>query len=81
MKEAFEQAAVAMSDYMTEIDTITIKSVYEIEVKGDDILSLLYRFLDEILFLFCAEPYHISRVSALLSLPPTPLLSSSSSSS
>lgn len=30
---------------------------------GEDMLSLLYNFLDEALFLFCAEPFFIAKVT------------------
>ncbi|XP_025017534.1 protein archease-like isoform X2 [Tetranychus urticae] len=56
LKEAFEQAAVAMSAYMTDIKSVSIDKVVEIQVQGEDMLSLLYQFLDEVLFLFNAEP-------------------------
>ena len=29
---------------------------------GHDLLSLLFHFLDELLFLFCAEPFFIGKV-------------------
>lgn len=62
--EAFEQAGVALFGYMTDIETVSIDSVQEIEVTdAEDMLGLLYRFLDELLFLFCAEPFLIARVS------------------
>lgn len=67
LTEAFEQAGVALFGYMTDIETVSIESVQEIEVTdADDMLGLLYRFLDELLFLFCAEPFFIARVRAML---------------
>lgn len=63
MKEAFEQTAIAMSAYMTDIQTVSIDKVIEVEVQGEDMLSLLYQFLDEVLFLFNAEPNLICSVS------------------
>ena len=35
---------------------------YEILFLGHDLLSLLFHFLDELLFLFCAEPFFIGKV-------------------
>lgn len=61
LKEAFEQSAVAMYGYMTEIDTVEIKEKQEIEVEQDDMQNMLFHFLDECLFLFCAEPFFIGR--------------------
>ncbi|XP_042222174.1 protein archease-like isoform X1 [Homarus americanus] len=61
LTEAFEQAAVAMYGYMTEIDTVEIGSRQEIEAEGHDMESLLYNFLDECLYEFSAEPFFIVR--------------------
>lgn len=62
LKEAFEQVAVAMFGYMTEIDTVQMTDTQEIEAEGDDLLSLLYHFMDEFLFVFSADPFFIARV-------------------
>ncbi|XP_065844089.1 protein archease-like [Oscarella lobularis] len=59
LKEAFEQCGVAMFGYMTELETVEESRTDSIEAEGDDMISLLYHFLDEFLFLFCAEPYFI----------------------
>ncbi|XP_074656094.1 protein archease-like [Tubulanus polymorphus] len=61
LKEAFEQAAMAMFSYMTEIDSVTIRETHEIEADAEDLEGLLYHFLDEFLFLFSAEPFQIAR--------------------
>lgn len=68
MTEAFEQCANAMFHYMTEVDYIEMKETYDIEVEGHDMLSLLYNFLDELLFIFSAEPNYIARVRVILIL-------------
>uniref|UniRef100_A0A0B6ZKP3 Archease domain-containing protein n=1 Tax=Arion vulgaris TaxID=1028688 RepID=A0A0B6ZKP3_9EUPU len=63
LKESFEQVGIAMFNYMTtDYSTVEMKYVHEIEISGDDILSLLYHFLDEFLFLFSADPFFIPRV-------------------
>lgn len=59
LKEAFEQCGIAMFGYMTEIETVEIKDTAEIEAEGHDMESLLFHFLDELLFLFSAEPFLI----------------------
>lgn len=66
LEEAFEQAAVAMFGYMTELETVEIKSTQVIEAQGEDLLSLLFHFLDEFLFIFSAEPYFIARKVKIL---------------
>jgi len=62
LSEAFEQCANAMFHYMTEVDYIEMKESYDIEVEGHDMMTLLYNFLDELLFIFSAEPNYIARV-------------------
>jgi SHS2 domain-containing protein len=63
LKEAFENVALAMFDYITEIETIDIDESMssEIAVSGHDLDSLLYNFLDELLFNFCADPFLVCR--------------------
>ncbi|XP_033216868.1 protein archease-like [Belonocnema kinseyi] len=61
LEEAFEQCAIAMFGYMTELEKVEIKEVHSVEAEGHDIQSLLFHFLDELLFLFCAEPFLIAR--------------------
>merc|ERR1711911_60467 len=61
LEEAFEQCAVAMFGYMTEIDKVEITSTQEVEAQGEDLLSLLFHFLDEFLYIFSAEPFFIAR--------------------
>lgn len=57
LQEAFEQCGVAMFGYMTEIESVELKQCFKITASGDDIESLLFHFLDELLFLFSAEPF------------------------
>lgn len=52
---------MAMFGYMTELDTVEILEKHEIEAESDDLDGLLYKFLDELLFLFSAEPYIIPK--------------------
>lgn len=63
MEEAFEQCAVAMFNYMTDLDRVEVKQAYIVEAEGHDMQSLLFHFLDELLFMFCAEPFLVARVS------------------
>lgn len=46
-----------MFGYMTDLDTVEGTQQEEIKADGHDIESLLYSFLDELLFLFSAEPF------------------------
>lgn len=52
---------MAMFGYMTEMDYVSVKTCYQIEAQGDDVEGLLFHFLDELLFLFSAEPFLICR--------------------
>lgn len=61
LTEAFEQVSMAMFGYMTELDTVEILEKHEIEAEADDLDGLLYRFMDELLFLFSADPYIICK--------------------
>merc|ERR1711963_327340 len=63
LKESFEHAAMGMFGYMTtDYSKVEMKQVHTIEVQSDDMMNLLYHFLDEFLFLFSAEPFLIPRV-------------------
>ena len=59
--EAFEQSAMGMFNYMTEINGVVPRSHREISVEADDLKSLLYRYLDEFLFMMSCDPYYIPR--------------------
>ena len=64
LKESFEQLAMSMFAYMTDIETVEMTSKQEIEIhldQEDDILNLVFKWLDEWLFLFSAEPFFIAR--------------------
>jgi SHS2 domain-containing protein len=61
LPEAYEQAAMGMFGYMTEIDTVEPSMVETVTAEGDDLISLLYHFLDEWLFVFSADPFFIPR--------------------
>ena len=57
LKEAFEQCAQAMFGYMTQLERVSSTHTREVEVQGHDMLSLLYKFLDEMLYGFCADEF------------------------
>ena len=65
LKESFEQIAMSMFAYMTEIETVEELIEHELDVKLDegdgDLLNMVYHWLDEWLFAFCAEPFFIPR--------------------
>ncbi|XP_069079485.1 protein archease isoform X2 [Pleurodeles waltl] len=61
MEEAFEQCAMAMFGYITDIDTVEPIDTVEVEAEGHDMISLLYNFLDEWLYQFSAEKFFVPR--------------------
>ncbi|XP_046477429.1 protein archease-like isoform X1 [Neodiprion pinetum] len=61
LQEAFEQCAMAMFGYMTDLDRVEMTEVHHVEAEGDDLHSLLFHFLDELLFMFSAERFIIPK--------------------
>lgn len=53
---------MAMFGYMTDLERVQIEQVHHVEAEADDLLGLLYHFLDELLFMFSAEPYIVAKV-------------------
>ena len=64
--EAFEQACMAMFNYMTDINGILPKRTVEIKAQGSDCESLLFSFLDEFLFLSSSDDYFMLREVQIL---------------
>ena len=51
-----------MFGYMTDICTVDKVTVKEVSAEGEDLVSLMFHFLDEWLFVFSADPFFIPRV-------------------
>ena len=66
MQEAFEQCAMAMFGYMTDIERVEMREIHDIDVEAHDMLSLLFHFLDELLYMFSAESFIIPRVKIII---------------
>jgi len=64
-EEAFEYTVLAMCDYVTDLSTVDIDPArtLEVEVKGHDMSSLLFAFMDEFLFHFSAELFAVKDIS------------------
>ena len=52
LQEAFENAALAMFDVMTEVEGVKPKVEDDVDVEGYDVYALLYSWLEELLILF-----------------------------
>ena len=61
LEEAFEQSCMAMINYMVPIDLVLPKKTVEVKVVGQDMESLLYKFLDEFLFEASSGDFFMSR--------------------
>lgn len=68
MEEAFEQCAVAMFGYMTDLERVEMTQLHYVEAEGHDMESLLFHFLDELLFMFSAEPYIVAKVYSIFQI-------------
>lgn len=55
LEEAFEAVALALFDVMVEVRKVESKECREVEVEGEDLMALLYSFLEELLVLHDVE--------------------------
>lgn len=55
-----------MFGYMTDLNSVDVVREEEIMAEGDDMINLLFHFLDEFLFLMCADPYFIVKEVEIL---------------
>jgi len=65
MEKAFGNAAVAMFAAMSDIKKIKARVTKEIKVKADNKESLLYEFLEELLFLLDTECFFLKKVEKI----------------
>lgn len=61
LREALEQAVVAMFGYITELPTVEMTSMLEVTAEAEDLEGLLFHLLDEFLYSFSAEPNFVAR--------------------
>jgi SHS2 domain-containing protein len=64
-EEAFENSSLALKEAITGKKKIKETDERKIEAKGRDFESLLYNFLEEILYLLDAEDFLFSKVKAI----------------
>ena len=65
MEEAFSNAALAMFSIITDTKKIKKKIKKGIEARGHDLKSLLYNYLEELLFLIDTENFLLNHIEQL----------------
>ena len=55
LEELYANAAIAMYSLMTDVDEIVGEEEREIEINSEDLYSLMFDWLDELIFLFDSE--------------------------
>lgn len=61
LNKAFENAALAISETISRGEKISSKKKKKISVEGNDKESLLYNFIEELLYLIDAENFVVSK--------------------
>lgn len=62
LKEAFKSAALATAEIMTNTKEIQPKIKKQISIRDHDLKSLLYKFIEEILFLYNTKGFLINKI-------------------
>ena len=65
LEEAFSNSALAMFGIMTDVSKVKAGKTRSIKVEGKDKESLLYNFLEELIFLFDSKNLLISNVKSM----------------
>ena len=67
LAEAFAHMAPCMLNYMTDLETVEVDATKtaEFTVTGHDLQSLLFNYMDELLFRFCTDGFCCARVDIL----------------
>lgn len=65
IQESFANAALAMFSIITDIEKIDEKIKKEIKANGNDLKSLLYSFLEELLFLIDTENFLLNKIKKI----------------
>lgn len=55
MEEAFENAALALTEIMVDVERVEVREEIEVELEAEDLEALLYDWLDHLLYLFDAK--------------------------
>jgi SHS2 domain-containing protein len=65
MEEAFSNSALALVSCMFDLDSLSKADTKGIQVEGSDDKSLLYAFLEEILFILDTDSFITSEVTSM----------------
>jgi SHS2 domain-containing protein len=63
LEEAFEYAAMALCDTMVDLKSVVPKKEFKISAKGNDLYSLLFDWLDQVMLLLVADRIAMSQFS------------------
>lgn len=61
LEKVFENAALAISEILSRGDRVESAVIKDIEIKADDNESMLYDFIDELIYLLDAERFIVSK--------------------
>ncbi len=65
LEECFSNAALAMFSIMVDYTKVKPKVEHKIKVKGSDLKSLLYNWLEELLFLVDAKGFLLNKIKSI----------------
>jgi len=65
LEESFSNAALAMFSIMVDYTKVRPKLKHKIKIKGSDLKSLLYNWLEELLFLVDAKSFLLNKVESI----------------
>jgi SHS2 domain-containing protein len=63
LEEAFENAAMALCDTMIDLKSVVPKEEFKFSAKGNDLYSLLFDWLDQVMLLLVADRIAMSQFS------------------
>ncbi|MDH5806564.1 MAG: archease [Candidatus Methanomethylicaceae archaeon] len=57
LEELFEEAAIATFEVMLNTSNVEVKEVIDVEIDGDDLEQLLYKWIDNLLLVFDSRSF------------------------
>ncbi|HUT81610.1 MAG TPA: archease [Candidatus Bathyarchaeia archaeon] len=65
LKEAFAQGALGFYDVITNIETIEEKTTQKVNIESEDLESLLFDWIDQLIYLFDTELFVSNNIQIL----------------